>query len=53
MNPLSTAIIIAGFGNLLKSHFESEIWAKIFSKSANPFASHPLNKTDASHKMDT
>ena len=40
MNPLSTAII-AGFGNLLQSHFESEVWAKLFSKSADPFTSHP------------
>ena len=36
MNPQSAAI--AGSGNPLKSRFESEIRAKIFSKSADPFA---------------
>ena len=36
MNPQSAAI--AGSGNTLKSRFESKIWAKIFSKSADPFA---------------
>ena len=39
MNPQSAAI--AGSGNLLKSQIESEIWAKIFSKSADPFAYSP------------
>ena len=39
MNLQSTAI--AGSGNLLKSHLESKIWAKIFSKLANPFAYSP------------
>ena len=33
MNPQSLAI--TGFGNRLKSRFESEIWAKIFSNSAD------------------
>ena len=33
MNPQSLAI--AGSGNPLKSRFESEIWAKIFSNSAD------------------
>ena len=33
MNPHSAAI--AGSGNPLKSRFESEIWAKIFSNSAD------------------
>ena len=36
MNPQSAAI--AGSANPLKSHLESEIRAKIFSKSADPFA---------------
>ena len=35
MNPQSAAI--AGSGNLLKFRFESEILAKTFSKSADPF----------------
>ena len=39
MNPQSAAI--AGWGNLLKSRFESEIRAKIFSKSVDPFAYSP------------
>ena len=39
MNPQTAAI--AGSGNLLKSRFESEIRAKIFSKSADPFAYSP------------
>ena len=37
---LQTAAI-AGSGNPLKSRFESEIRAKIFSKSADPFAYSP------------
>ena len=36
MNPQSATI--AGSGNPLKSRFEYEIRAKIFSKSADPFA---------------
>ena len=36
MSPQSAAI--AGSGKPLKSRFESEIRAKIFSKSADPFA---------------
>ena len=36
MNPQPAAI--AGWGNPLKSRFESEIRAKIFSKSVDPFA---------------
>ena len=39
MNLQSAAI--AGSGNPLKSCFESEIWAKIFSKSADLFANSP------------
>ena len=39
MNPHSAAV--AGSGNPLKSRFESEIRAKIFSKSADPFAYSP------------
>ena len=39
MNPQTAAI--AGSGNPLKSRFESEIRAKIFSKSADPFAYSP------------
>ena len=39
MNPQSAAI--AGSGNPLKSRFESEIQAGIFSKSADPFAYLP------------
>ena len=39
MNPHSAAV--AGSGNLLKSRFESEIRAKIFAKSADPFAYSP------------
>ena len=39
MNPQSAAI--AGWGNPLKSRFESEIRAKIFSKSVDPFAYSP------------
>ena len=39
MNLQSAAIV--GSGNLLKSRFESEIWAKIFSKLADPFAYSP------------
>ena len=39
MNPQSAAI--AGSGNPLKSRFESKIRAKIFSKSADPFAYLP------------
>ena len=41
MNPQSAAI--AGSGNPLKSRFESEIRAKIFSKSADPFAYSPAS----------
>ena len=41
MNPQSTAI--AGSRNPKKSHFESEIQAKLFSKSANPFAYSSLS----------
>ena len=40
MNPQSAAI--AGSGNLLKSRFEFETWAKIFSKSADSFAYSPF-----------
>ena len=36
MNPQRAEI--AGWGNPLKSRFESEIRAKIFSKSVDPFA---------------
>ena len=36
MNPQSTAV--AGYGNQLKSRFESEIQTKIFSKSADRLA---------------
>ena len=36
MNPQSAAIV--GSGNPLKSRFEAEIRAKIFSKSADPFS---------------
>ena len=39
MNPQSAAI--AGSENPLKSCYESEIQAKIFSKSADPFAALP------------
>ena len=39
MNPQSAAI--AGSENPLKSRYESEIQAKIFSKSADPFAYLP------------
>ena len=39
MNPHSAAV--AGSGNPLKSRFESEIRAKIFSKSADPFTYSP------------
>ena len=39
MNPHSAAV--AGSGNPLKSRFESEIRAKIFAKSADPFAYSP------------
>ena len=39
MNPHSAAV--AGSGNPLKSRLESEIRAKIFSKSADPFAYSP------------
>ena len=39
MNPQSVAI--AGSANPLKSRYESEIQAKIFSKSADPFAYFP------------
>ena len=39
MNLQSAAI--AESGNPLKSHFESEIWGKILSKSADPFAYSP------------
>ena len=39
MYPHSAAV--AGSGNPLKSRFESEIRAKIFSKSADPFAYSP------------
>ena len=39
MNPHSAAV--AGSGNPWKSRFESEIRAKIFSKSADPFAYSP------------
>ena len=39
MNLQSTAI--AGSRNPLKSHFESEIWGKILSKSADPFPYSP------------
>ena len=39
---------VAGSGNALKSRFESEIRAKIFSKSADPFIySPPLERLDA------
>ena len=41
MNPQSAAIV--GSGNPLKSRFESEIRAKIFSKSADPFAYPPAS----------
>ena len=41
MNPHSAAV--AGSGNPLKSRFESEIRAKIFSKSADPFAYSPAS----------
>ena len=41
MNPQST--VIAGSRNPLKSHFDSEIQAKIFSKSADPFAYSSLS----------
>jgi len=41
MNLQSAAI--AGSGNPLKSRFESEFRAKIFSKSADPFAYSPLS----------
>ena len=43
MNPQSAAI--AGSENPLKSRFESEIRAKIFSKSADPFAYSPAQET--------
>ena len=43
MNPQSAAI--AGSGNPLKSRFESEIRAKIFSKSADPFVYPPPSKS--------
>ena len=43
MNPQSVAI--AESGNPLKSRFESEIRAKIFSKSADPFVYSPPSKT--------
>ena len=39
MNPRSAAI--AESGNPLKSRFESEIWARIFSKSTDPIAYSP------------
>lgn len=32
---------IAESGNPVKSHFESEIWGNILSKSTNPFAYSP------------
>ena len=41
MNAQSTAI--AGSRNPKKSHFESEIQAKLFSKSVNPFAYSSLS----------
>ena len=44
MNSQSTAV--AGSGNPLKSRFESEIQAKRFSKSADPFAYSPLSMRD-------
>ena len=39
MNPHSAAV--GGSGNPLKSRLESEIWAKICAKSADPFAYSP------------
>ena len=50
MYPQSAAI--AGSGNLLKSCFESEIWAKIFSKSTDPLAYSPPSKRDRLHISD-
>ena len=52
MNPHSAAV--AGSGNPLKSRFESEIRAKIFAKSADPFAYSPpsRNETKVSHERD-
>ena len=52
MNPQSGAIVASGYP--LKSRFESEIWAKIFSKSADPFAYSPRSlgnedSTDSCH----
>ena len=43
MNPQSATIV--GSGNPLKSRFESEIRAKIFSKSADPFVYSPPSKS--------
>ena len=49
MNPQSAAI--AGSGNPLKSGFESEIRAKMFLKSADPFAySSPSINNHASER---